>query len=732
MTTKPAQFAANIDRLFELLPTVYRQRDLEEGSPLQMLLRVIAEQVNVVENNIAQMYDNWFIETCEDWVVPYIADLIGFQPVAPPDLDDPPGAALQAVLVPRREVANTIRYRRRKGALSLLQDLSNAVSGWPAMVVEFDHRVNVTQALNDLHPARGMVADLHNASALDLSGGAFDPLGHAVEIRELDSSLSQGRYNGAGVGVLIGRLRSYSVTRSLAYCQEEESDECFTFSVLGNDIPLFARGDASATNFDDPVKAFPVPIRRFAFSHESGSGKPARASNHFYGEDKGLAIWAEGWSDCDPKQPIPASRIVPADLTDWRYRPEYNHIAVDPEFGRIVFHPEQLPPGNVRVSFNYGAATEIGGGEYPRVIVNNGRSVKIYEVSAGLEFSTIKSAHEKWMEEKPLSAAIEIADSRVYQEQLHLTIPAKHHLELRAASGARPVILVKDVHASRPDAVTVLGEERSRFALDGVMVAGRGIHISGSLETIAIRHTTLVPGWSLHHDCRPRRTEEPSLVLENLTARITISHSILGAIRVFQESAEVDPPHLSISNSIVDAHQPHSFAISAPNGSIAEAVLRMHNCTVMGGIETHSVELAENTIFLGEVHVARKMQGCMRFCYVPKKSRTPRRYHCQPDLVEQAVMQEAKQQGLSAADADVLRRAEEMRVQPQFLSSLFGTPNYYRLDESCAVEITSGADDQSEMGVYHDLFQPQRGANLRARLSDYTPAGSNVGIIFVT
>ena len=58
------------DRLFELLPMIYRQRDEEQGWPLRDLLRVIAEQVDVVETDITQLYENWFIETCQDWVVP--------------------------------------------------------------------------------------------------------------------------------------------------------------------------------------------------------------------------------------------------------------------------------------------------------------------------------------------------------------------------------------------------------------------------------------------------------------------------------------------------------------------------------------------------------------------------------------------------------------------------------------------------------------------------------------
>ena len=69
------------DRLYDLLPAVYRQRDAEQGHPLRALLRVIAEQVNVVEDDIAQLYENWFIETCQDWAVPYLGDLIGYRPV---------------------------------------------------------------------------------------------------------------------------------------------------------------------------------------------------------------------------------------------------------------------------------------------------------------------------------------------------------------------------------------------------------------------------------------------------------------------------------------------------------------------------------------------------------------------------------------------------------------------------------------------------------------------------
>ncbi len=47
--------------------------------------------------------------------------------------------------MPRGEVANAIRFRRRKGTLSVLEDLADAVSGWPSRAVEFYRLLAVTQ-----------------------------------------------------------------------------------------------------------------------------------------------------------------------------------------------------------------------------------------------------------------------------------------------------------------------------------------------------------------------------------------------------------------------------------------------------------------------------------------------------------------------------------------------------------------------------------------------------------
>ena len=57
------------DRFFDLLPVVVRAADAKQGNPLRDLLRVMGEQAAVLEDDIRQMYQNLFIETCEPWVI---------------------------------------------------------------------------------------------------------------------------------------------------------------------------------------------------------------------------------------------------------------------------------------------------------------------------------------------------------------------------------------------------------------------------------------------------------------------------------------------------------------------------------------------------------------------------------------------------------------------------------------------------------------------------------------
>jgi hypothetical protein len=181
-----------LDRLYTLLPVVHRTRDADQGYPLRALLRVIAEQVNIVEDDMAQLCDNWFIETAQDWAVPYLGDLVGHVPLAEAGLPaDAPSCDNARVLVPRREVANTIRNRRAKGTLALLEQLAQDVSGWPARAVEYFKLLVREQHINHLYAERHRGVDLREMDALDRLGGPFESIAHSVDLRRIDSPRSR-------------------------------------------------------------------------------------------------------------------------------------------------------------------------------------------------------------------------------------------------------------------------------------------------------------------------------------------------------------------------------------------------------------------------------------------------------------------------------------------------------------------------------------------------------------
>src|SRR5262249_30622356 len=150
---------------------------------------------------------------------------------------------------------------------------------------------------------------------------------------------------------------------------------------------------------------------------------------------------------------------------------------------------------------------------------------------------------------------------------------------------------------------------------------------------LAMRHCTLVPGWTLRADCEPRRPAEPSLELDNVDAYVTIDHCIVGSIQVGHDEVNRDPIRIDINDSVLDATAPDREALGAPGWPFAHVALTVRRSTVFGQIETHAITLGENSILHGQVRVARRQHGCLRFCYVAPSSRTPRRYGCQPDLV---------------------------------------------------------------------------------------------------
>jgi len=288
---------------------------------------------------------------------------------------------------------------------------------------------------------------------------------------------------------------------------------------------------------------------------------------------------------------------------------------------------------------------------------------------------------------------------------------------LRTLGFSAPEILAADLEAGfivledlGSDLVVNLAQD-SEVTLNGLLLFGGSIRIPASAKrgTLRLRHCTLIPGIALNVDGTPKQPTLPSIIVESDMVTVEIDNSIVGGIRAHEDAT------VSITSSIVDAADPTGVAYSAIDGVAAGGEIRIVNSTVIGKVHARVLRLVSNSILSARladadvwkfpVHSERRQDGCVRFSFVPLGSRTPRRYRCQP---------------VNADDA--------LRVQPQFTAERYGAPAYCQLSDRCAVEIRTGADDESEMGAFHDVFAPQRDTNLRIRLDEYLRFGLEAGV----
>jgi hypothetical protein len=704
--------------LYEQLPAVHRRRDAEQGYPLQALLGLISEQQAILIDEIDQLYDDWFIETCQDWVVPYLGELVGyhllhgFEEALASGSEEARG--LLRVIASRRDVANTIGNRRRKGTLALLEDLAADVAGWPGRAVEFRSLLALEQPirvygsdLGDQHRRRhrGRLVDLRAGDALDRLDGPFDEVAHSVDVRRINSARTPGVHNISEVGLFVWRLRPYPITRAPAYCRDQDRMQ-FTFSILGNDTPLITNPvrEPNPSHLADETNV-PAFVRRRAFTQ-----RPAA----YYGPGKSFCIWLD---DAAGAAPVALDQIVSADLSGWSYSPALGQVAVDPVLGRIAFPARHAPDTGVWVSYHYGMSADIGGGEYPRPPTP--LQTKTYHVGTGQQFERITDALTHWATDKtgpngPHVATIELVGSLAYEEKIEIRVDLGDRLTVRAAPGSRPVLRLLDWSSNRADALKIVGTGKGegaepRVMFDGLLITGRNVRVQGRVGQLVLTDTTLVPGWSIDEECECAHPNEPSLELFDTPVCVQIERSILGTILVNREELTSEPNKIFLSDSILDACSHDRFALTAPLDRHAYAELSTRRSTVIGRVRTHAVDLVENSILVGDTHVARRQAGCVRFSYLAPGSRVPQHFHCEPEL-----------------------SGEPRRVQPLLTSERYGTPGYGQLATNCASELSRGADDGSELGVFHRLFQPQREDNLALRINEYLPAGCDAGIILAT
>jgi hypothetical protein len=745
------------EQLFQLLPAVMRRRDVEHGEPLKALVTVLAEAGALVDGDIEGLYENWFIETCDEWVVPYIGDLLGVRGLH--------ALTGRATINQRARVANTIAYRRRKGTISMLEALARDTTGWNARAVEFFQHLSTTQNLNHVRLDRPATVDLRKADALELLDGPFDAFSHTADIRPVASGAA--RHGIANIGLFLWRLQSYFLPFSTARAVTSPPDGRYRFDALGADSALFNRPRTEA-GIDQLAGEINVPGRlgrRSLYRELEGRRQDlvdgATPRTAYFGPQPVFQVFVREKPE-DGFEPVAPERILICDLSDppaaipqgWRRPPTGKTytgtatgtdvvmpvtVAVDPVLGRIAF-PEGILPDAVKVSYAYGFSGDLGGGAYQRgdVLADlEGRPVE-WQVAVSTEepavpgavFASLGEAIGEWNQQPPGTVGvIAVTDNHLYEEALtganRIEVPEGSLLFIVAADW--PKLPVKDgvpgqtsriaghVEASerRPCLIgdvevtgTAPADSRTpgTLVIDGLLIDGRldvvptGDDEPGqNLGRLCLRHCRMVPG---------KGGVSVSGAYANL--RIELDHAISGPVTLPDTV-----PGLGIADSLVVGGDGIGAALSAPG-----AVVTVERATVFGTAGMQRLE-ASDSIFTGTVTVDRRQVGCVRFSYVPAGSVTPRRYRCQPDtaLAEVAA---TEQQALLA------------RLGPAFTSDDHHHPGFGQLAASAFAGIRTGAEDGSEMGAFNFLKQPQRDANLRAGLREYLRFGLEAGLIYVS
>ncbi|WP_420124764.1 hypothetical protein [Nakamurella sp.] len=511
-------------RLFDLLPAVYRERDARpDGQPgfLESLLGVIADQLDLVTDDLADLYDDLFVETCRPWVLPYIGDLVAVTPGAPVDDD--------AVLT-RAAVTDAIGLRRRKGTAAVLEQLARDQTGWPALAVEMFNRLTVTQHLRHVVPTRGRTLSLRSAAALEQVGRSFDPFAHTLEVRRIGDG--RGRYAVPNVAIMVWRDRLMPHTWSDAHAVDARR---FRFSPLGIDQPLITRPrtEQTITHRAGPIDV-PGPVTRRAM---------AAATGDYYGVANSVAVRRP----TDP-DPFPAADVVVCNLSDnapdgstWSNaaRLAAGQLAIDPQLGRLAFGADQADPPTV--TFLTGQPSDTGGSEL-RDRPADPPEAPVFPVrrdgDAGAA-TTVTAA----LAAGGGAGTVLIDDSRTYTGDLTVTVPPAEQLRLVGRGGAQPVI-------DLPTGAVVTVGERGALTLFGLVLAGGPLVVRGRPDRIEVGDCTFVPGGRPDPAAQVPPPVGPSIVLELDTdwqSQLVIDNCVTGPLLLPADSGEV-----TITDSIVD------------------------------------------------------------------------------------------------------------------------------------------------------------------------------------
>jgi len=404
-------------------------------------------------------------------------------------------------------------------------------------------------------------------------------------------------------------------------------------------------------------------------------------------------------------------------------------VAFDPVLVLIATPASQAAPNRVEVLFHDAFPGDIGGGTYERASAFAEALAPVVPVILGGNLQTA-------IDSVQAGGVVELRDSERYDGAFTIDAGADERIELRAANGERPVLgLTGDL--------AVTGAAESEVTINGLLVAGARVIVPASagnaLRRLTLRHVTLLPGIAADPDGTPQQPQAPSLVIEAPNVLVEIEHSIVGGIRAHPSTVIV------IRDSAVDATERHNVAFAGLDGAAAAGLVTIEDSTVIGKVRAHVFTLISNAILdaaldpAGDtwtlaVEAEDTQQGCARFSWIPPGARVPRRYRCQPSQALGEALRLAREANpaLSALAMATIERRVTAPLKPAYTTRRYGEPGYLQLLTAVPLAIRAGADDESEMGLWTQLHQPQRESNFTVRSEEFLPSGLETRHVYAT
>ena len=688
------------ERLLQLLPQIFRIRDREEAvriaslqgfappdelsdqaeGPLVTLLTALGVQLELLEAEVDWLYDDQFIETCADWVIPYIGALVGARIV---DTGDASAA--------RQQVANTIRDRRAKGTARALAGRAQSVMAADAAEA-IEYAQYVARAYNPNFPDTiGTATASINAQDGRTMSRPSAIRQHLVELRDMREG---GRFAPANVGARVWTTRSYEHRHVLPALVDAATGR-FRFDPVDQDVALWTPGgerDADRARLLPDQIPGPIPLTTAV--DEPGI---------FYPGDISISIGGN---------PRPLSKICFCDLSDapgggWNVRgkPEADaadQIRIDPRLGRLVLpgNGVGIAPDSIRVRYHRGDALAIGGlfrtekmaddearledilGERDR------RRERLVDFTAprtiplNVPPADVAAKFKTALDELAQSPALRLDFGGTYAAPATTTLPAGKDFELRGGDEVWPTIVL-------PGSWTIKGGAGSILTLRGVRIAGGDLVIKADgLQQLTLIDCTLVPG-------------SARLLIEEPLCKLVAVRSILGAVRT-APAAEID-----LLDCVVDSGAADVPSIAALDDT-AGGILWTERSTIIGDVRLLAIDEVSNSILAERptraaagpsVTVQRLQSGCVRYSAVPRGSLVPRRYRCFPS------------------------EAETRSATPAFAGMDYGDAAYATLVAANPDQLLIGAEAGREMGAGNRTSVHRGRRLLDADLIDWVPFG---------